>query len=427
MFDNVQNASIAVSSEEDLLAAMGTPKTTDKAPKEKTGKDKTDATDETKDKPTKSTKDKPATSSKKTVTELSKADLEIAAGAQDDDDDNDVDDTETDKDDENDSNDKVDSDDDDQNDKDDDKTDKDDKDETTGEISVNDFLKARVNLLVKKGEWLDFEGRDEVEWDEETFAEVELKQRAAQKEQLREDLLDEFGPYGRAIAEYSANGGDAEDLIDIFKEQQRVENLSIDTEESQREVVFKYVTEFQRMKPERAKKYIDGLVADKGLEDAAKEAKDEMETELKAQEKALKDNQAEEQKLAKQKIKQSQEKFSTDVNNILKLRDDIPADEKRDLLKVLTKFDKTINNGTTVNDFYFKFAEFRKDLPSYIEMVRLVLNPKKYLKTVKNTGKTETTEKDFSLLRTGNKTKKVKTSSTPNDRGEKKSTFKLIY
>lgn len=430
MFENL-NTSIQESSEEDLLVAAGEAKPTDK--------DKTDGKTDKKEKPddkksTKSKSDKTVTSSKKSVSELSDKNLDIALGEKDEDDDdkNDDDNKVDDDDDQNDddtTNEGDDKDEDDKNEGDDDEKKDDEKNESTEEgIEVKDFLKARVDFLVKKGEWLDFEGREDVEWDEDTFAEVELKQREAQKEQMREELLDSFGPYGREIADYAANGGDPEDLIDIFKEQQRVENLSIDDEESQKAVVLKYATEFQNMKPERAKKYVDGLIADKELEDAAAEAKENMEEDLKAQAKALKDEQDETKRLATEKTKQNLEKFAKDVNTVLNLREDIPADEKRDLLKVLTKFDKKLQNGTPVNDFYFKFAEFRKDLPNYIELVRLVLNPKKYLKSVKNTGKTEASEKDFNLLRTANKSKKLKSSQAKkNDDGEKKSTFKLLY
>jgi hypothetical protein len=465
MFNNMPNSNVQIASEEDLLAAAGEAKPTGKGGKDdKTDtKDKKDKTDE-KDKKTGGKSDKSDKSSgksdpKKTVTALSRKDLEAAAGSDDDDDNNDDDDDQNNDDQNDDTTDKTktkkvvkkakeadetdDTNDEDQNDDDNDNNDEDNtddndennddennNDDADGPIAVKDFLKARVSLLLKKGEWVDFEGSDDVEWDEDAFAEMEIQQRNYQKEQLREELLDSFGPYGREIADYTANGGDPEQLIDIFKEQQRVVNLSIESEDDQKAVVLKYVTEFQNMKPKQAQTYINALIADKELETTAKEAKESMEADLKAQEKELKDTQAEAVRKAQATTKANLEKFSKDVNGVLASRDDIPADEKKEILKVLTKFDKKLQNGTPVNDFYFKFAEFRKDLPNYLELVRFVMNPKKYKATVKNTGKSETAEKAFSLVRTDNKSKKTKTSTGTADEnrtGKKKTTFKLLY
>lgn len=477
MFENLENTNIAVASEEDLAAAAGTPPTDDKNKgKGKDGKnddggdDKNQGDDKGKTKGKKingkandKSKDTPVSSGKKTLTDLSSKDLEIALGSDDDDDDNDDvndddddnqdtgkgkkkdkkddkkaaskkkdeaadDDDQDDDDDDNQDDDDQNDDNDDQND-DDDNQDDDDDDEPTGDIEVKDFLKARVDLLIKSGKWFDFEGRDEVEWDEETFEQVEIKQQEAKEAAIREDLLGSFGPYGSAIADYAAKGGDPEKLIDIFKEQQRVENLSIETEDDQKTAVLKYATEFQGMKPKQAQTYVNALIADKELADAAKEAKESMEQSLKDQEQELKDEQDEQVRQREAKTKADLQKFSNDVSIVLNQRTDLNPDEKKELIKVLTKFDKKLKNGVPVNEFYFKFAEFKKNLPDYIDLVRFVLDKKKFVKTQVNKGKTEANDKAFKLVRTGNKVKKTKSSGQPGgDSGSgKKSTFKLIY
>ena len=457
MFD-IQGGNITTATEEDLALAAGPikgdekGKTKDTSGKDQPGGDDTDDKKDDKGKAGKekkssnksSTKDKTGT---KNVTDLSKKALAIAAGGEDDDDDDDDDDEN--KDDKNkgktgkgkDEEDHVSEDDDDENEDDDDDDDenKDDKkgkgkkDEDESSDTDDDtkaFLKARAELLIKKGIWADFEGSDEVEWDEDTFAEIEVKQQELWQTEEREKILGTFGPYGSAIADYAAKGGDPEKLIDIFKEQQRVENLSIESEDDQKAVVLKYVTEFQGMKPKQAQVYINALVADKELADTAKDAKEDMELELKNQEKELTESQNANIKKIEAKRKSDVEKFTTDVNSVLSARTDIPADEKKQLLKLLTKFDKKLPNGVPVNEFYFLFAEFKKNLPNYLELVRFVNNPKKFVKSAENKGKNEATDKAFKLVRTNNQSKKVKAANTDNEddtnKGTKKTGFRLI-
>ena len=303
----------------------------------------------------------------------------------------------------------------------------DDKDdEGTADQDTKDFLKARVNLLIKKGEWADFEGSEDVDWDEETFADMELQQRAYQKQQMREELLDSFGPYGREIAEYTAKGGDPDALIDIFKEQQKVESLSVDTEEQQKEVIKKYETEFLGKKPERVNKYIDSLIADKELKAAAEEAKEAMDAKLAERAEDLKAAQDAEIERVKEQQQQNITKFSSEVSNVISKSDDIPADEKKQLLAVLTKFDKKLKNGTPVNEFYFKMAEFRKDVKNYVQLARFVLSPQKFMKGLKTDGNNKAVDKAFKLVRQANTSNKAKSVQPDASKAPTKTKFKLL-
>jgi len=467
MFDNL-NTSVENASEEDVLAAMGGDPADDKSKGKSAGKKSSDegagGTSGKKSdvKTSKSGTSKTGTSSAKpVVAALDNDDLKTAfPGQEDDDDDNDDnnDDDQDDTDDNEDKNDKkksgkksvkkaeeeADDDDDnsddsdDENADDDNQDDKDEDDDNDGEndddspIEVSDFLKARVNLLLSKGEWkpFEFDGKkpDEIEWDEETFEEIELQQRAWAKDSMKEELLDTFGPYGRDIAEYAANGGNPEDLIDIFKEQQQVKAIDISTEDGQKEIVFQYQTQVLKRSPQRANKEIERLIADKMLEDDAKEAKETIESHLKEQADNMKADQEQAKKNFELQTKANQKKFSDDVTKLINDDAGIPAEEKKEVIKLLTSFRHELPNGSKVNDFYFKLADFRKDLKKYIQMVRFVNNPERFMKSLKNDGKTAEAEKSFKLARGSQSKKKVKPSSeVGGDRSKKKGTgFQLM-
>jgi aminopeptidase C len=192
-------------------------------------------------------------------------------------------------------------------------------------------------------------------------------------------------------------------------------------------MVLEYQTKVLGKSVESANRFIKNLIADKELEAEAKETKTLLDKDLEEQAEALK-TEAEETKKANEKaIKDSQLLFAKNVNELVNKATDIPADEKQQLIKVLTKFDKQLKNGAKVNEFYFKFAEFKKDLPNYIKLVRLVMNPEKFMKSLKNEGKTETAEKVFRMGRTANSKKKVKTNTSSSEEGgSKKSGFRLL-
>lgn len=438
MFNNLPNTAVQEASEEDVLAAMGVEEVT----KGKTGKTDNKAKD-TKPSEKSKTSDS-ATAGKTTVTDADEDDFETAFRKEDDDDDTgkkgkkkDTKKVETKKADEDEEDeDEEDTDDEDKDDEDEDEDEndtkkKDDEDDDES-VAISDFLKARAKLLVNKGEWSDFKKDDktidELEWTEELFEEVELEQRAAFKQGIREELLDAFGPYGRSIAQYSENGGNPDDLIDIFVQEQEIKAIDISTEDGQKEMVYEYLTKVIGRSPQKANKDIERFIADKELEDEAKEAESKMKASLKAEREALEREQEDAKKNADSKEKAAQAKFTSDVNEYLTKNEDIPEEERKQIIKVLTTFKHELGNGKKVNDFYFKLAEFRKSLPNYIEMVRLVLNPEKFKKSLKNEGKTKAAEKAFKLARTSGTKRKASMNNDENTRQPKKSAtgFKLL-
>jgi hypothetical protein len=426
MFNNLETGgNLSTLTEEELEAAMGPADTS----KKKSASKPTDEEGKDKNKIKKTTKieTKPITK-KAEVTTLSSKDAATAFSDSEDEDEEKEDEDEEKESNEDNENEEKSSvkDEDNDTDNEDEENDEDEPGEEDEEERIKDFIKARVELLIKSGRWADWDGRDKTEWNEETFAEMELQQDDNKRNKIREELLASFGPYGKQIAEFSEDGGDPDELIDIFKEEQRAQALSIESEDSQRDVVFLYETQFLNKKPERVRKYIDGLIADKELSSEAKEAKEKMEEYWANERESLVQSQAETAKEQKRRQKENLEKFSGEVSKFVTSSKDIPDPEKQAIIKVLTKFDKKGPNGLPVNDFFFKFAEFKKDLPNYIDLVRFVLDPKKFSKQLKNEGKTESVEKGFNLIRQNNKSKKTRSSGSGSS-GSKKSNFRLMY
>jgi hypothetical protein len=432
MFDNLSTGNLEELSAEELSIAMGvTPasKKTTKKPNDESGSDKDDPTKKS-SKKTQTSKGKADPVSKKVpISTLSSKDAALAFGKNEEEEEEEEEvleeEEETKKGDDDESEEEE------EEEEEETPEEEEEKEETDEEAQINNFIKARVDFLIKKGEWADWDDRDKTEWNEEKFAEVELQQREHQREVMREEILDKFGPYGKEIATFTENGGDPDELIDIFKEQQRAEAISLDSEEQKKDAVYRYETEFLGKKPASVKRYIDSLIADKALDEEASDAKEKMEEHWKTQAEELIASQKESAEDNKKKQLQSIADFSSKVKELVTAGKDVPDDEKEDLLKVLTTYNKNLSNGTPVNEFYFKFAEFRKNLPDYLDLVRFVLNKNKFIKSAETKGKNAATQKDFSLARTSNRSKKTR-SGFGADAGSsrsssKKSGFKLMY
>ena len=82
----------------------------------------------------------------------------------------------------------------------------------------NEFLKNSVNYLIEKGLFKDFEGREDLEVTEEIFSQLLEQQVKKQIEEGYETKKKSAGEYGEAILEYLDNGGEADKIIDLFKE-----------------------------------------------------------------------------------------------------------------------------------------------------------------------------------------------------------------
>lgn len=396
MFENLNSeAFVEEASAEDLLIALGDP---DKGPLP----DKDKGTKPTDKNPAKSGTGSTGTSDKD-LADIPKADLKAATTGQDDDDDDDDDEGKNDG--KNTGTEGTNDDDDDEG-----------KVKSNDAATTSEFLKSRVQFFIQNGEWdgdfeIDGKKPEDIEWDEDTFGEIDLQQRSAWKEQARAEIVNSYGPYGKAIADHIIAGGDPDTLIDIFKEQQEVKAFDISSESGQEDLVFRYQTEILGRKAERVKKDIVSWKADGVLEEEAKEAKTTWEQSLKKQETEEKQAAINIKTANENRAKENQRVFIENVTTVVNGNKEISDDEKKQVIKALTTYNQELPNGQKVNAFYSKLAEFKKSLPNYIDLVRFVLNKDKFIKTVKNTGKNTANDKSFRMIRAANDKKQTATGA----------------
>ena len=279
--------------------------------------------------------------------------------------------------------------------------------ETPEELeAVNDILKNTVNYLVEKGLWLDWEGREDLEIDQKTYAEIAAKQDEARVGKLFDELIDSTGPYGKAIIGFVKQGGDPDAVIDIFKEQKQIENFDTSSEEGSKALINKYYKEILNWKPERIERHISTLIAN-----------DELETEISdVKESYDKYHQKELQQIAQQqqeetlKQKERESKFKENITSAIQELKDLPEKDKKLIEKSILNYNNKLSDGTQVSDFYVRFAQVQSNPKEYIDLVRFVMDKENYIKSLKTEINNKVVDKTFNFVK-GNTALTTKKSS----------------
>jgi hypothetical protein len=269
------------------------------------------------------------------------------------------------------------------------------EDKPEADDAVKSALKSTVDYLVQTGVWADFEGREDMEIDEETYAKLVVEQDKARLESAFGELVDSTGPYGKAIIEFAKSGGNPDEIIDLFKEQKSIDSINIDDVDGQREIIKHYYTEVMGWKPEKAEKYIANLAISGELEPEAQEVKEMFTNYYKKEAQRLTEEQ---QEFRKQQI-EAEKAFESNIRNTVKSRKDLSVAERKMVEDYLLSYDQRLPNGQMVNKFYVNFAKMQANPEDYIDLVMFVMDKQKFVQKVAVKEKTDAAVNAFKFIK----------------------------
>jgi hypothetical protein len=284
------------------------------------------------------------------------------------------------------------------------------------------LLKNTAKFLIEKGEWKDVEGIEELEFTDELYADLSQKQAQEKVKEMFNEMLDSTGDYGKAILTHIKNGGNPDNIIDLFKEQKEVESLDITSELTQKEIIEKYYKEVVGWSKTKIDKYLNNLEAEEdGLEEESKEVKSKFGEIYKEK---LKEIQKEQEENSKERERQEQEY----INNLSKEIDSFEefTDSDKKLVKSsLLKFNKKLEDGSRVSDFFIKFQQIQKDPKEYIRLVHFIMDRKGFEEKIRTKEETKAVSKSWNFIK-GNNAINSKTSNDPDlDNKYSKISFKF--
>ena len=294
----------------------------------------------------------------------------------------------------------------------DDKTDDSDekKEDTVNIDEVKTVLKNTTNFLIEKGIWSDFEGREELELDEETYAQLSLKQAEEQVNELFSELLDSTGDYGKAIISHIKNGGNPDEIIDIFKEQKQIENIDIKNPANAESLIEKYYTDVVGWSDAKVKRYLDTLKAEEdGISNEAVEVQQKFEEIYNEQ---LKEITAQQEKEKREREIENQ-KYLSKLSETIDSFEEFTDEDKKIVKNSVFKASKKVN-GVPVNEFFAKFYEIQKDPKQYIKLVHFVMAPERYEGKIESKQQKNITAKQWNFVK-GNAAVKNTNIQSPKD------------
>lgn len=271
------------------------------------------------------------------------------------------------------------------------------------------ILKSTVNYLIEKGIWKDFDDRDKIEFTDELYAELSAKQAEVKVSELFEELVDSTGDYGKAIISHIKNGGNPDEIIDLFKEQKQIQAFDVSSESGQKSLIERYYTDVVGWN----KAQIDEFIAFKqtkedGLETEAKQVQEKFDG---LYSKQLKQLEEDEKQKEKQIVKQ-QEEYKSALSKEIDTFENFTEKDRKLVKNSLLKFDRKLKDGTKVNDFYVKFYEIQNNPKEYVELVHFVMDKEGYNKKVNVKKGTEAVEKSWNFVK-GNSSITKKSSDNP--------------
>jgi len=277
-----------------------------------------------------------------------------------------------------------------------------------------EVLKNTVNYLVEKGLWKDFDNRDEIEFTEDLYAELAEKQAQEKVDEMYKELLDSSGVYGKAIINHIKQGGNPDEIIDLFKEQKAIQNFDISNLENQKEIITKYYTEVVGWSKSKTDKFLSTLEADEnGLEEESKDVQSKFDELFTKQVKAIE----EETKQKELELQQERKRYIDTLSKTIDSYEEFTDSEKKLVKNAALNYNKTLSDGTKVSEFYLKFQEMQKDPKQYIKLIHFVIDQEGYNKKLTTTEKNKIVDKTWNFVK-GNSSV---TKSTDNQDTQKQS------
>ena len=260
---------------------------------------------------------------------------------------------------------------------------------------LQSVLKNTQDYLIENNLWVDYEGRDTVELNDETWAELAANQAAHAARVHLQQTITALPEDAQRLLNYISNGGDASKVAQLYLNKQNVVSLNPQTVEDKTNYIKAYYSALN-WSAEKVNSTIDRLKAGGDIA---------VETEFKDIEPLYKDiynNKIEqEERLAAKKIEDQIEKdniFKENITNALIARNDLQKDDKQRIYDFFMNHDQQLPDGRKMNKFFIAFAKTQQSINDYIELGEFLLDKEAFLTRKLQTQQTKNVKTGFTFL-----------------------------
>lgn len=266
------------------------------------------------------------------------------------------------------------------------------------------------NFLIEKGLWADYEGREEVEMTDETFAEIAERQANFMANQKLKNVVEELPFEAQQMLRFIAKGGDPYQVAHLFLNRQNVVNMKPQTLDEKQKYIESYYKTLN-WNDSRIKSHLDRIKAggEMGIEEEFKDVQplyqQHYDQKLAAAEQAAEKQKADEAERVQM--------FEDNVTSALESRQDLTQKDKEFVFDTLLNYDQQLPDGRRVNKFFVAFAQAQNDLNAYIDLALYLTDRKKFEQRIIERHNTGNVKKSFDFMRSSGTTNTPKSSSKP--------------
>lgn len=256
--------------------------------------------------------------------------------------------------------------------------------------------KAFSDFLVETEIWKDFDGRDDLEYNEESFQSLWKAQADNTAREFLNEERAQFGDTANQLIEYLKTGGTVRDFTANYTQQLEIASLDTSDEYGQEKAIKEYYKSLD-WSDTKIKKHID-RVKDSGEDDFKEEAEDCQAKLISAIEEE-RETMVEEQKQISYDRKLRIENFNKAVRGEFHKDPNLADREKKELDKFVYDYKFQDNAGNKYSEFMVKMNDINQDPKKYAKFLKFVQNFDSF-ENKKDTAKEEK-RKAFSFLKTG--------------------------
>ena len=268
--------------------------------------------------------------------------------------------------------------------------------------------KAFADYFVETGIWKDFEGREDVEYNEENFQALWKAQADNTVKEYLNEERSQFGDTANQLIDYLKTGGTVDDFVSNYTQQLEVSSLDTSDESGQEKAIKEYYKSLD-WSDTKIKKHIDRL-KDSGESDFKEEAED-CKTKLVEAIEAEREEMLREQEAIAQDRKLRAEAFSKAVRNEIYKDSELADREKKELDKFIYEYKYQDNQGNKYSEFMVKMNEINQDPKKYQKFLKFVKNIDSF--ESKKVAEKETAKSTFNFLKKGSNPLEGATSKEP--------------
>jgi hypothetical protein len=258
---------------------------------------------------------------------------------------------------------------------DDDRDDNEDTGDEPDEETTKLMLSSTYQHLVKTGVWKEVEGEgfDPNQMTSEVYAQIAAQQATEAAHEAFGELMDRTGKY-RTILDHALRKGNPDEIIDLFKEEHKMNALDPKLPTDQKEMIRRYHTDIMEWDTADVDNFINKAEADNELEKYERIARKGYQRHIDS---TIATKNAE-LKRKEDKATADREAFESTMSNVidqLKLPGDRADMFKRALFEPAFK----IAPDRTITAFQAKMMQVQNNPQEYFDLVHFIMDKKEYL------------------------------------------------